>query len=225
LKVFIVLLVAAYVGIAVQVVRREEISLLSLAFALSQPWVLMDDFLFSPTGLLFQDYTGPSLVLLYSIQSGFTDFYEGLKSVLLGSLPLTGQPSLGSIVAREINPAMEYEWQGFGYYFLHEGYFICGWWGILYNGLVFTLGYFFWKKLFIDVKDLRLKALFGALVAMQAIEIVRGQSSNFIRNTLYIIIPSLILNYIATGLMPGYFKRRMAGARAGDYQGKIESVT
>ena len=137
---------------------------------------------------------------------------EALRSVLLGGLPLTGAPSLGSITARIINPNLEYAWQGYGYYYLNEGFAIMGWWGILYNGLVCNLGYWIWRKLFINVDNQNLMALMGAVAAMLAIDIVRAQSSNFIRGSIFSIVPALVLYFLASGIRPVYFFNRRAKA-------------
>ena len=129
-KVSFLAIIAGYMAITLQILRTStDVTLFSFLSALTQPGVLLQHYLFSPEGLLFQDYTGPSLLLLFSIQYNVVMPSEALRSVLLGGLPLTGVPSLGSITARIINPDLAYAWQGYGYYYLNEGFAIMGWWG------------------------------------------------------------------------------------------------
>jgi len=109
------------------------------------------------------------------------------------------------MMAREINPSLLYSWQGYGYYFLNEGFNVAGWVGIIYNGLVLNLGYWIMRRVFMNVDDSNLRSFVGALVAMQAIDVVRGQSSTFLRASLLEIIPAIVLYYLATGRRPLYF--------------------
>ena len=215
LKVLFLAIIVGYMAITLQVLRTSaEATLSSFVSALTQPSVLLQNYLFSPEGLLFQDYTGPSLLLLFSIEFKLVMPWEALRSVLLGGLPLTGVPSLGYITARIINPDLEHAWQGFGYYYLNEGFAIMGWWGVLYNALVCNLGYWIWRKLFVNVDDRNLMALMGSLAAMQAIDIVRAQSSNFIRGSIFSFVPALILYFLASGIRPVYFFDHRAKAKA-----------
>ncbi len=194
-----------YLAVSLQVLRRNsDLSLYGYLVAITEPKQLFQDYLFSPVGLLFQDYTGPSLLLLYSIQAHLVQPFEALSSVFLGALPLSGSPSLGYLLARRINPDLQYSWQGFGYYFLTEGFTVAGWFGILYNATVLNMGYWLWSRIFINVRDHTLRATLAALVAMQALDIVRSQSSTFVRGALYSLIPALLLYYLGTGVRPRY---------------------
>ena len=130
-----------------------------------------------------------------------------MHSVVMGAVPMSRVPSLGSDLARVISPNLEYAWQGYGYYYLNEGFAVMGWWGIFYNGFVLVGGYWFWRSLFIQVADKNLRGLLGAVAAMQAIDVVRGQSSTFGRAVIFAIGPAIILYYLASGVMPSYSRR------------------
>ena len=207
-KVAAVVGVIGYMAVALQVQRRNpDNSLVNYLSALARPDILTQDYLFSPYGLLFQDYTGSSLLLLHSIRLDLVRTEESLWSVIQGGIPLSGTPSLGSLAARAVNPSLQYSWQGYGYYYLNEGFSVAGWWGILYNGFVLNLGYWVWRKLFVDVEDRNLRALMGALVAMQAIDIIRGQSSAFLRAPIFAFLPTMFLYYLATGVRARYLRK------------------
>ncbi len=164
--------------------------------------------LFSFRGIVLQDYAGPSLTLFFSIKYNIVNFSDSLKSVFLNSLIFTGHPTLGFTLSRIVNPMLSRGWQGYGYYFLTEGYNVMGWYGFLYNAIVFNFGLLIWSK-FTNTADKNFKLYLIAVIAMQVFGIVRGQGSEFIRAVYIAFLPATVLYFLATGYRP-CFKKRMS---------------
>lgn len=202
LKIAVVGLFGLYSLLALQIARRAgEISLGAFTRLLVSPGQLFGDYVFSLFGMIMQDYTGPSLVLISSIQLDIIIPQIALTSVLLNCLPLVGYPTLGFLLSRWVNPELAFSWEGYGYYILAEGYNIAGWFGIIYNAVVFNLGLYLWCR-FAMSDDRYFNGFVGAVVVMQVIDVVRGQSSTFIRASYSQIVPSIFLYFLLFGLRP-----------------------
>lgn len=175
---------------------------------LSDPWGFVTD-RFNIAALVFGDYAGPSVLLLISISDGMVMSGDAVAAVLLGSLPFggfSGYPSLGYMVSRIVDPSLRESWQGFGYYILAEGYNVMGWFGILYNAVVLGCALQVSRR-FWNTPDSHYRAFVGALFAMQALPIVRGQSSEIIRSWYLVILPGLVLLWLGSGLRVDWSRR------------------
>ena len=164
----------------------------------------------SLTAIIFGDYAGPSVMLLSSISDQIVIPGTGLAAVFFGSLPFggfTGIQSVGFIVSRIVDPSLIDSWKGFGYYILAEGYNVVGWFGVVYNTVV--IGYLLrLSRRFWNTPDRHYRAFVGALFGMQAITVIRGQSSEIIRAWYYVIIPGLFLLWLGCGLRVARPSRR-----------------
>lgn len=157
----------------------------------------------SLTAIVFGDYTGPSTLLLTSIEYETVIPGTAVPALLFGCLPFggfSGYKSVGYIVSRFADPLLQdLPWKGFGYYILTEGYNVMGWFGILYNvvviGFALRVSRRFW-----NTTDRFYRAFVGALFATQAIPIVRGQSSEIIRAWYLVFLPGLVLLWFGCGL-------------------------
>ena len=148
--------------------------------------------LFNPENILFFDYTGPSLLLLTSIHEHIVIPLEVLKSNFYNTLIFQGYPILGYTLSRIIDP---YGKINYGYYFLSEGYNFAGWLGILYNGIIFTFGLFIWNK-FRKSNNLIFNNFMTAIIAMHVFDIIRAQSSFFVKGIYISFIPAIIIYLI-----------------------------
>ena len=144
--------------------------------------------------IIFQDYTGPSLLLLSSIHNHIIFPLEVIRSNFFNSLFFMGYPTLGSTLSRIVDP-----WgrQGHGYYFLSEGYNLVGWLGILYNGVIFTIGILLWNK-FASSNNQVFNNYMTAIIAMHVCDIIRGQGCFFIKATYFSFMPAIILFFLAS---------------------------
>ncbi|MBI3610063.1 MAG: hypothetical protein HY204_05090 [Nitrospirae bacterium] len=163
--------------------------------------------------LVFGDYAGPSVVLLSSMADGVVIPGDAVPALLFGCLPFggfSGYPSLGYIVSRIVDTSYTETWQGFGYYILVEGYNVMGWFGILYNAVVIGCALRVSRR-FWNTPDRLYRAFVGALFAMQALLIVRGQSSEIIRSWYLVILPGLVLLWLGNGLRADWPRRQRGG--------------
>jgi hypothetical protein len=191
-----------YILLTLQVARRAgQVSFIEFISLLLQPGDLLQDYVFSIDGLILQDFTGPALVLMTSIEFDLIFTLEAIKSLLLNGAVLIGYPTLGYTVSRIVKTNLFYQWEGFGYYILAEGYNLVGWLGIIYNGVMFNAGLYLWTRLS-KVGNRKLRLFLEAVVVMQAIDVIRGQSSTFLRATYTLIIPAILLYWVADGKLP-----------------------
>ena len=168
--------------------------------------------LLRPELLMFQDYTGPSLLLLTSMANGIIFPLEVIKSNFFNSLIFTGYPGLGDTLSRIVDPLGE---KGYGYYFLTEGYNMAGWLGILYNGLVFTAGISLWQK-FASSDSKIFNNFMIAVISMHVFNIVRGQGCFFIKGTYFSFLPAIVLFLLASKLRIKFGKATVLNARIMD---------
>lgn len=180
----------------VRTLRGSFISMSDFVHAfLSSPIEYLSIF-FNPKAIIMQDYVVPSLTLLTSMNYHIVFPLEVIKSNFFNSFVLFGYPTLGSTLSRIIDP---FGGIGYGYYFLTEGYNFMGWYGIIYNALVFVIGLALWKK--ISSSDNKVFSNYmTAIIAMQVFGIVRGQGSFFIKGVYLSFIPAIILFSLASGL-------------------------
>lgn len=204
----IILLIILILNALLRIRTEGAISVLDFVFTVFlSPRIFLKE-LFSFKGIILQDYAGPSLTLFLSIQCNIVNFFDSLKSIFLNSLVFTGYPTLGFTLSRIANPMLSETWQGYGYYFLTEGYNVMGWGGFLYNAVVFNLGLYIWSK-FTNTNDNNFKLFMNTMIVMQVISIVRSQSSEFIRATYLVFVPAIILYFLATGYRPHFIKRKL----------------
>lgn len=181
---------------------------------------------FSLTALVFGDYAGPSVLLLNSMSDGIVIPSSAVAAILFGCLPFggfSGYPSVGFMVSRLVDTSLHETWQGFGYYILVEGYNVMGWFGILYNAVVIGFALRVSRR-FWNARDRLYRAFVGALFGMQALLIVRGQSSEIIRSWYLVIIPGLVFLWFGSGLRVDWFGRsRFSRPNPGLRTGKMQS--
>lgn len=147
-------------------------------------------------GLIIQDYTIPSLSLMTAINFNLISPIETTKALILNSIVLTNYPSLGPEISLFINPNLQ-TGESYGFYFLTEGFLMAGWFGILYNALIFCLGIFAWA--YLTKSDNREFNIFTiSILILNVFNIVRNQSSSFIKMFYLIIVPSIILYLLST---------------------------
>jgi hypothetical protein len=151
--------------------------------------------------ILFQDYYAPSHILIAAMGLQFVDPVEVIASNSANAFILLKHPYLQEIVTEKFNPGIATRSTGYAFYLFSEGYLALGRLGFFYNGLVIFLGVSLWKRL--SYSNNNYYNLFMlSLVATQAANIVRGQSSYFIKNIYIIFLPAMFLFFLGTGLMP-----------------------
>jgi hypothetical protein len=154
-----------------------------------------------------QDYFDPSLLLFTSMYYELIFPAEVIRSNASNTIVFMGYPYLSERVGRFVNPVGVDRSHGYAYYLLTEGYNLAGWFGILYNALVFWGGLALWQKLFLR-GDREFNRFMIAIMAMQVLAIVRGQSVYFIRDIYLFLLPAALLFSLATGVKPAFIRHR-----------------
>ena len=151
--------------------------------------------------ILSQDYYAPSHILIAAMGLQFVDPVEVIASNSANAFILLKYPYLQEIVTEKFNPGIATRSTGYAFYLFSEGYLALGRFGFIYNGLVVFLGVSLWRRL--SHSNNNYYNLFMlSLVATQAVNIVRGQSSYFIKNIYIIFFPAMFLFFLGTGLLP-----------------------
>jgi hypothetical protein len=144
------------------------------------------------TSLLTKDYYAPAHMLFAAMANNFVDPFEVIASNFCNSLILLNYPFLQATITDVFKPGVATRSQGYAFFVLTEGYLFLGFAGVLYNGFVLNLALSFWKKLASTNSgrfNLFLLAVMGCMVA----NLVRGQTSYFIKYLYMFVLPAVIL--------------------------------
>lgn len=119
LKLILTLFSIFMLLVILQVLRRSDISSIDDVISSLTNIDYKNDYLFSFTGLFFQDYTGPSFLYLYDIEFDYLDKFNMLKEVLFGAIPFIPGSGSGYYAASPILHLYPNA-TGLGYYFLND---------------------------------------------------------------------------------------------------------
>ncbi len=148
-------------------------------------------------GVIDQDYFTPSALLMASMNYGYVDPAEVVRSNFMNALVFQNYPTLSQTVGGLL--AKTTRKQGFAYYVLVEGYNFAGWWGIAYNAAAIGFGLWLWRRL-LSTTDPTFTRVMEAVACSQAVALVRSQTCYFAKNFYLILLPSMALVYLAIGL-------------------------
>lgn len=148
--------------------------------------------------ILAQDYYAPEHILFAAMHLKVIEPMEVIKSNFCNSLVMLGYPYLQQGVTEMFNPGVATRNTGYAFYIFTEGYLFIGKLGWLYNGLVLNLGLRFWRRIS-NSKDKEFNHICIALMAAFSINLVRGQSSYFIKYLYTNLIFNLILYFLISG--------------------------
>ena len=151
--------------------------------------------------LLYKDYYSPSHILIASMALHYIDPVEVIKSNSSNALFKLNHPYLQATVADLFNPGVSTRSSSYAFYLFSEGYLALGWFGIVYNGLIVFLGIALWRTL-ANSNNHYYNLFLISLVATQLANIVRSQSSYFVKDIYIFFIPAIVLFFLATGLRP-----------------------
>jgi len=151
--------------------------------------------------MLYKDYYPPSHILIAAIEYNFVNFGEVLKSNISNSLLKMNYPYLQATVTDLFNPDISTRSASYAFYIFSEGFIAVGWFGFLYNAIIVFLGLSIWRSLALSNHEYY-NLFVIALISTQLANIVRSQSSYFVKDLYTIFLPGVLLFYLATGLRP-----------------------
>ena len=151
--------------------------------------------------LVVSDYYAPSHMLLAAIAFDYVDPLEVFRSNLNNTIVRRDYPYLQAPVTDLFRPGLTTRSASYAFYVFTEGYLVCGFLGFLYSGVVVFLGTSLWRGLSRSDSSVFNAFMFMLTVSFSA-NLVRGQSSYFVKYVYTFIAPSVFLVYLALGLFP-----------------------
>lgn len=145
--------------------------------------------------LIDKDYFPPAHLLFASIYYKIIDPVEVLRSNILNLIPGLKYPYLQLYITEKFNPGVTDRSSSYAYYVLSEGYNFMGMWGFIYNSLI-GIYLFIYRYVFV-FKNKSLNYCLIAILGMNLVNLVRGQSVYFLKYLLIMdFFPILLLLFL-----------------------------
>ena len=150
------------------------------------------------TKMLVKDYFAPAHVLFAAVAFDVVEPVTVASSNVSNALMFLKQPYLQADVMERFFPGGATRNASYGFYALTEGYMFAGFWGFVYNGLVLGLMLSLWMTLS-KTSSKHLNMFLMALSGSMVINLVRGQSSYFVKYLYTYVLPSTIVFLALSG--------------------------
>ncbi len=148
---------------------------------------------------LLKDYYWPFHVLIGAISYDYIDPAAVIASNVGNSLMFMGIDYLQKFVVDQWAPGSVTRTASPAMYAFTEGFVMLGWFGFIYNGIIWALGISLWR-LFSRSNNEGFNALAFAITVAVAATVARTQSSYFIKDIYLWFLPTLALYAMATGV-------------------------
>ncbi len=148
--------------------------------------------------ILLKDWYAPAHILYATVHFDLIQPFEVFVSNAANSLVLMGYPYLQFEATELFNPGVATRSAGYAYYALTEGYMVMGGFGFFYNAMIVVFGMALWKSL-ASTKNRCFNNLLLGLMGCMLVNLVRGQSSYFIKYLYTFVIPGALLYTAMTG--------------------------
>ena len=142
--------------------------------------------------LIAKDYYPPAHMLFAAVSYSFIDPFMVLSSNVANSLVLLKFPLLQSTITDLFAPGVATRSTGYAFYVLTEGYLVSGLLGFFYNAFIITVFLSLWRRLASTSNALVTNFLLG-LMGCMLVNLVRGQTSYFIKYLYTFVLPILFL--------------------------------
>lgn len=149
--------------------------------------------------IIMKDYFAPIHMLFAAAYFSFVDPIEVILSNTSNSLVLIGYPYLQNTITEMFNPGVASRSAGYAFYIFTEGYLFMGAFGFIYNSVVVVLGLAFWRRLGMT-KNREFNYFVLGLMGCMLVNMVRGQSSYFVKYMYMFGIPGIALYACIVGL-------------------------
>lgn len=142
--------------------------------------------------LIVQDYFAPSHTLFVSIRYNIIDLFEVVKSNFFNSLFGFNYQTIGASVLEKTSLGFHERGAGWSYHLFVEGFNAMGYFGILYNAIIWNLGMFF-LSIYTKTNNEKLNRYILAILALLIMNTMRSQSAMFVRYYWASFLPILFL--------------------------------
>jgi hypothetical protein len=157
--------------------------------------------------IIAQDYFAPSQLLFISMNYDIIDPIETFKSNFYNTFVFFEYPYLTQIITNKIGKDFT-RGEGWGYYLFVEGYNAVGWFGFIYNAILWNLGMALWITLARSNSVYHNKAMLSLLVLFIGNQIRSGQTCNFIHTYWMLLLPSMFLLLMSTNTKVVFINRQ-----------------
>jgi hypothetical protein len=144
------------------------------------------------SSLFTKDYYAPAHMLFAAVAYSIVDPLLVAASNSANALFLIGYPYLQSSITDVFNPGVASRSAGYAFYALTEGYLVAGSFGFLYNAIVLTFGMALWRGLALT-RSHQFNFFLLGLMGCMTVNLVRGQSSYFIKYLYTFILPGVLI--------------------------------
>lgn len=144
-----------------------------------------------------QDYFYPAMLLFEVIYRDYIDFKEVIVSNSANAFIFIKYPKLTATITRDILGVVDRQ-VGFAFHIFIEGFIAFGWFGIIYNAIVWNLGVRLWQW-FATSNNIFYNQAMTALLFTQVISMIRDQSSALIKSLWLQMFPAAIILLLAMG--------------------------
>jgi hypothetical protein len=149
-------------------------------------------------GIIAKDWYAPAHILFAAVRYGVIDPVEVLLSNSSNALVMIRYPYLQNLVTEIFNPGVATRSAGYAFYILTEGYMVLGNFGFIYNSFLILFGWAMWRK-FASTENKCFNNLLLGLMGCMLVNLVRGQSSYFIKYFYTFVIPGAFLYSVLSG--------------------------
>lgn len=138
--------------------------------------------------IVVNDYYPPVHMLFASVALDMVEPKVALQSVAANTVFLLGQPYIQAEITERFLSERQSRSASYAFYCFTEGYVVAGMWGVMYNAIVFGALVGMWRRM-AACGNAHFRAFMLALIIAQCANMVRGQSSYFIRTVYFYILP------------------------------------
>lgn len=144
------------------------------------------------TKVLLKDYYSPAHILFAAIGNQATMPFQVITSNAANALMFLGQPYLQAPVTDLFYPGGATRGASYGFYPFTEGYLFAGFYGFIYNGVVLGALLVLWRSL-ARTGSPEFNDFLLALLGSMMVNLVRGQSSYYIKYLYTFVLPNAAL--------------------------------
>jgi hypothetical protein len=148
--------------------------------------------------LIVKDWYAPAHILFAAIRYAVLDPLEVIFSNSSNALVMIGYPYLQNVLTEIFNPGIATRSAGYAFYIFTEGYMVLGDLGFIYNSFIILFGWAMWKKFALTENKYFNNFLLG-LMGCMLVNLVRGQSSYFLKYFYTFVIPGAYLYTTLSG--------------------------
>lgn len=137
------------------------------------------------------DYYAPAHMLFAAIAYDFVRPMEVIRSNSANALVLLNYPYLQETVTHLFRPNLATRTEGYAFYIFTEGWMAFGKIGFIYNWIIPTAGLMLWRNI-ARTNNPFINNVIMSVMACMLINLVRGQSSYFIKYLYMFVVPALL---------------------------------